>query len=332
MILTLVLIIGLFPAAAFADEDVPAGEPQVLEEEPAGEQPENKPVRETGVYYENGIWRNYENGSFKKVTGIVKCKDGKWRYLKNGEFVKATGVAKRLSDGKLLYVRNGLINKKATGLAQKLTNKKWVYVKNGVFNSKKTGLVKQVKGKQWAFVKKGKQVTNPKKIYLTKADKKAKRSNILAQVYARAIYAKVTNEKMTKKQKLKATFMYVASAKNYKEKTKRIPYYHGKDWPVVYANDMISDNASNCFGFSALYGYLAKLCGCKKVYWCAQSYHGWVEADGLVYDPIFLEVSWQKKLVFGATYKRAIAMNLGTNYDNSDYETFPWMRVKVPNF
>lgn len=308
LIVTLALMMTLLPAAAFADTSSEAGEPSVTEEMPSEKKQEPVYKNKTGVFYVNGKWRYYKKGVFTKSTGVAKNSKGKWVYVQKGVF------------------------KKATGLAQILSNKKWVYVKNGVFNTKKTGLVRRIRGKQWGFVKKGKLVTNPRKIYLTKADEKAGLSKFLPQAYARAIYDKVTNEKMTKKQKLKATFLYVASAKNYKEILARIPYYHGKDWPIVYANDMIRDNGSNCFGFSALFGYLAKLCGCKKVYWCAQSYHGWVEADGLVYDPIFLEVSYQKRLVFGATYKQAIGMNLGTNYDNRDYETFPWMRIQVPAF
>ena len=127
---------------------------------------------------------------------------------------------------------------------------------------------------------------------------------------------------MTKLQKLTACFDYVAA---YPYGLTRIPYYTAGDWGIVYTVDWIRYGASNCFGYSALFGYLARLCGYENVYWCTQSYHGWVEIDGLVYDPVFLYSGAYMTRVFAETYASARSMNLGTDYNLTSH-------IKVPAF
>ena len=222
-------------------------------------------------------------------------------------------------------MKNGVF-KKATGATKLLHNQKWIYVKKGFFQ-KKTGLVKKIGSKQWILVRKGKEVTNPKRFFLTKADEKAGRAELLCEVYARCLYRKIiTNPKLSKRKKLLKCFLYVESPKHYNYLANiRIPYYSEEDWPVVNTLDMILEGGSTCFGYNALFAYLAKLCGYKNVYFCCTRAHGWAEINGLVFDLVFLEPP-HSQLVFETTYEQADAMGLGHYYADI------LRRTKVPKF
>lgn len=74
---------------------------------------------ENGVYTVGGVQKYYENGKFTDRTGLAKRKtDGKWVYVRNGVFRKATGLVKKIQDdGKRYYVKNGVF-RKYTGKAK----------------------------------------------------------------------------------------------------------------------------------------------------------------------------------------------------------------------
>lgn len=99
---------------------------------------------------------------------------------------------------------------------------------------------------------------------------------------AQAVVARITNDGMTKEQKLRTCFEFV---KTYNGSRPRTPHYTGMDWPVVYANDMFVNGSGNCCSYAASFAYLAKAVGYEEVYCCNDGGHGWVEVGGLVYDP-----------------------------------------------
>ncbi len=139
---------------------------------------------------------------------------------------------------------------------------------------------------------------------------------------AQAVVARITNESMTKEQKLKICFDYVKDA--YPEIKPRIPHYTGMDWPVVYANDMFVRGAGNCCSYAAAFAYMAKAIGYEQVYCCNSGGHGWAEIDGLVYDP-----EWSK---WHHVYNY-FALSYNTKTDQ-DYKGAigagkPWMRIKI---
>lgn len=139
---------------------------------------------------------------------------------------------------------------------------------------------------------------------------------------AQAVVARITNDSMSREQKLRACFDYVKTA--YREINPRIPHYKGMDWPVVYANDMFVNGAGNCCSYAAAFAYMAKAIGCEEVYCCNSGGHGWAEVDGLVYDP-----EWSK---WHHTYNYfALSYNTPTDqdYKGAIGAGHPWMRIKI---
>ncbi len=139
---------------------------------------------------------------------------------------------------------------------------------------------------------------------------------------AQAVVARITNDSMSREQKLRACFEYVKTA--YREINPRIPHYKGMDWPVVYANDMFVNGAGNCCSYAAAFAYMAKAIGCEEVYCCNSGGHGWAEIDGLVYDP-----EWSK---WHHAYNYfALSYNTPTDqdYKGAIGAGHPWMRIKI---
>ncbi len=139
---------------------------------------------------------------------------------------------------------------------------------------------------------------------------------------AQAVVARITNDSMSREQKLRACFDYVKTA--YREINPRIPHYKGMDWPVVYANDMFVNGAGNCCSYAAAFAYMAKAIGYEEVYCCNSGGHGWAEIDGLVYDP-----EWSK---WHHAYNYfALSYNTPTDqdYKGAIGAGHPWMRIKI---
>ncbi len=139
---------------------------------------------------------------------------------------------------------------------------------------------------------------------------------------AQAVVAGITNDSMSKEQKLRVCFDYVKSA--YTEINPRIPHYRGLDWPVVYANDMFVNGSGNCCSYAAAFAYMAKAIGYDEVYCCNSGGHGWAEIDGLVYDP-----EWSK---WHHVYNYfALSYNTPTDqdYKGAIGAKLPWMRIKI---
>ena len=135
------------------------------------------------------------------------------------------------------------------------------------------------------------------------------------------IVAKITDNSMSKSQKLKVCYNYVKNS--YTELNPRIPHYTGNDWPIIYANDMFVDGAGNCFSYAAAFAYMAKAIGYKNVYCCNSGGHGWAEIDGLIYDP-----EWSRH-----HSKEYYALSYDTtkdpNYKGAISPGYSWMHVKI---
>lgn len=139
---------------------------------------------------------------------------------------------------------------------------------------------------------------------------------------AQAVVARITNESMTKEQKLKICFDYVKNA--YPEIKPRIPHYTGMDWPVVYANDMFVRGAGNCCSYAAAFAYMAKAIGYEEVYCCNSGGHGWAEIDGLVYDP-----EWSKWHHVYNYFALSYHTKTDQDYKGAIGAGKPWMRIKI---
>ena len=139
---------------------------------------------------------------------------------------------------------------------------------------------------------------------------------------AQAVVAGITNDSMTKEQKLRVCFDYVKEA--YLEIKPRIPHYLGMDWPVIYANDMFVNGAGNCCSYAAAFAYMAKAIGYDEVYCCNSGGHGWAEIDGLIYDP-----EWSKWHHVYNYFALSYDTPTDQGYKGAIGAGKPWMRVKI---
>ena len=132
---------------------------------------------------------------------------------------------------------------------------------------------------------------------------------------------KCTNRNMTKEQKLKAAFDYMKKA--YVERVPRATY-HGKDWHIIYANDILEDGMGDCFSYGAAFAFMAKAIGYTTAYACNSGGHGWAEVDGRIYDP-----EWSRHRTaytyFGMSYNAPCDVPYKSAISAGEW----WMHVKV---
>ena len=127
-----------------------------------------------------------------------------------------------------------------------------------------------ISGKQYGFNDEGYYIGAKTAKYLT--------------VYKKGIklFNEVTNDSMTKVQKLRACFEIL---RTYKETNPWIPHDNSYGWVERYATHCFDNRWGNCMCFAACFGIMAQIAGYDNVYCCNSRTHGWVEIDNLVYDP-----------------------------------------------
>ena len=134
------------------------------------------------------------------------------------------------------------------------------------------------------------------------------------------VIARITNDKMSKAEKLRACWDY---SQSFREFNPRIPHYTGLDWHIVYANDLFVRDGGNCMSFGAAFAFLARGLGYDNVYACNSGGHGWAEINGLVYDP-----EWAMHH-FNYSYYGAPQTGTDQNYRGAISAGAPWMRIKI---
>ena len=137
---------------------------------------------------------------------------------------------------------------------------------------------------------------------------------------AHTVVTRITNGRMTKKEKLKACFDFV---KTYPECSLRL-HYMGMDWPVIYADDIFVSKTGNCFSYTAAFAYMAKAIGYGEVYCCNSGGHGWAEIDGLVYDP-----EWSKHSHLNSYYALSYDTHTDQDYKGAIAARRLWMHIKI---
>ena len=311
----------------------------------ASEQTEQN-VEKNGWKTSKGKKYYYING--KKVTGLQTI-NGKMYFFKTSGKNKGqmlTGM-QTIEKKKYYFIKSGK-NKgqMATGW-QTINKKKYYFVTSGSKQGTVTTKWKKIGGKQYYFIpsgsSKGQMVTGWKVIgkttyYFDKdgvrdnsktvnSSRKSDKTGTAAEKTlkrAQAIVDQITTEKMSKAQKLRKCFDYVM--KQYPGRRPRTPHYYGKDWPVVYANDMFLDGSGNCFSYAAAFAYLAKACGYTEVYCCNDTGHGWCEINGLIYDPEQYRNTTKYKY-YGTSYKQVPGYKRGiSGWQNSGQR---FKRVKI---
>lgn len=116
----------------------------------------------------------------------------------------------------------------------------------------------------------------------------------LLEPYLDAIIAQYTNSSMTKEEKLRALYDYSRTSFEYATLSNDCP--EGFLFHEYYAYQRVTTGKGNCYGVNFLFGHLAKKIGYEDVEFykgyvlAERAVHGWVEIDGLIYDP---ELHWK---------------------------------------
>jgi hypothetical protein len=224
----------------------------------------------------------------KKINGWKK-ESGQWHYYKNSKKISKPAGFYFINSRWYRLSKKGSIVKFKTGWRK--INKAWYYVKsNGKYytgwkniGSKKyyfgakgkltEGWFKKGKYEYYQTVKKGiykndvvKYKTGKKYYWLN--DKGQKYDDKLTR-YVVKIWVKCIKPNMTKKQKLRAMFDYLAEDHN-----SRFTYSNSKEyvvedysymgtngWTKKYALEMFSSGNGNCYRFACCFGYMAKMLG-----------------------------------------------------------------------
>lgn len=212
------------------------------------------------ITYYNNNEKYYSNG--KLANGVFSYKKGKCAIKKGVVAEKLVIKSKTMyfynSKGKLL--KKGIVGNSKLGY--------YYASSSGKINKNYCAPVKSNK-KLWNVV------CGKATIVKTESDKTLYR--------ALKVVKKVTKTDMTKKQKLRKCYNYLA--KNYSEHNPRIPHYSGENWHIMYANDIFKDGGGNCFSYGAAFAYMAKAIGYTDVYACNSGGHGWAEVNNRVFDP-----------------------------------------------
>ena len=260
---------------------------------------------------------------------------GYWYMFKQGTGAMQTGFVNIPSQNKMVYYNEA--GAMANGLGRMLYGAQkiggvWHYLKPGSGALAGTGVfqatVEGVNG-NWYFVNGKADLKTNRAVTYSGADwnvlnNRATRvgtSSDTALFKALKVIASITNDSMTKEQKLRKAFDHI---KTFGEANPWIPHYKGVDWPQKYANHMLDNRTSNCFGYAATFAYLAKACGYTQVYAVSSGGHGWAEIDGRVYDP-----EWSKHYNYSTYYGISYDTKTDVNYKGALNRNVDWMYVKI---
>ncbi|MBQ9935812.1 MAG: hypothetical protein IJO70_08195 [Lachnospiraceae bacterium] len=110
----------------------------------------------------------------------------------------------------------------------------------------------------------------------------------LLEPYLDKIISECTNSAMTENQKLRACYDYVIKNYTYKTLTDYCP--SNFEFHEYYAYLTVTTGSGNCYGMNFLFGHLAKKLGYDVNFYkgyvgTRRDPHGWVEIEGLIYDP-----------------------------------------------
>ena len=104
----------------------------------------------TGLFYQDGIWKYYENGTFASTYHNLTYYNQTWYYVRNGVVDwNYTGLYQY--NGTWYYINKGALDWGYTGLCQ--YQGKWFYVRSGALDWNYTGLCRY--NGTWYYVQKG---------------------------------------------------------------------------------------------------------------------------------------------------------------------------------
>ena len=237
----------------------------------------------------------------EKKHGLLTIGWAKFFTNPDGSFVKNE---QRTVEGETYYFGPNYVAKQETIVS---LNGKNYYLKNGKIDNSVCKSFKE-NGVTWNVI------NGVATKVVSEKDKTLNRALVLV--------SKITTDKMTRSEKLKACFDHIKTS--YPEYNPRIPHSKSMDWPIVYANDVFVDKGGNCLSFGAALCFMAKAIGYENVYACNSGGHGWAEIEGLIYDPEW-SMHHFKYTYYGLSYDD----ETDQNYRGAIAPGLPWMRIKI---
>ncbi len=247
-----------------------------------------------------------------KKNGFYKETPKKYCYYKNGKKIKnqwKTIKGKKYYFGKDGYAYRGrclvngvrymfrsdgtLYTRKNSGLIT-IGKARYYLYKNGKL---RTGWF-QSGGYTYYADKKGVIARNTTYdgIKFDKQGRAKKTESLRLKMTAKNIIKSVTNSKMSKREKLRACYNYLAYSDHFYYYVWADPDINAKKWWIGCAQKMFDQRRGNCYGFACTFAALAKELGYNPYVICgrvpgsrdhaADGYtrHGWVLINGLHYD------------------------------------------------
>jgi len=95
----------------------------------------------------------------------------------------------------------------------------------------------------------------------------------------------ITKSSDSKAKKLKKCMKYLKKNTRYGHPRNMKKVAKLKNWDVTYANDILKRKRGDCVSLSAMFGYMAKACGYKKVRIVCTGSHGYVVIGKRFYAP-----------------------------------------------
>ncbi len=133
-------------------------------------------------------------------------------------------------------------------------------------------------------------------------------------VHASGVVDSITNNKMTKYQKLRACYNKALSFRYGDTGT----FYYSSTWDIDYAERMFFRGRGNCYAFGAAFAYMANAVG-YKAYTVSSGGHGWAEVKGKVYDPNWGKSTGKADWYFAMNYNLSGKANRPNYKQNRRY-------------
>lgn len=265
-------------------------------------------VKKKNGLYQEGKRRYcyYQNGKKVKTT---------WKTIKGDKYYFGKSATAFIGPGivnKKLYLfrANGkLFTRKINGIVSVLGEKYYVY-KNGEI---RTGWI-SYKGSIYYAGTLGKIVKNTTyggvKFNQEGAAKVTPQSQL--HIYAQNVLNSVTTSSMTRMEKLRACYNYLAYSGRFYYYSPADPNLSEKSWYIGCANRMLGQGRGNCYGFACAFAALAREIGYTPYLMCARipgsrdqaadgyTRHCWVMINGEHYDPEGSFAGWGG--CFASTY------------------------------
>ena len=223
-------------------------------------------------YYLKSDWE-FPTGSYK-INGVYYIFDSKGMLLqpKKNSLVKV---------GKNTY----FVNTKGKAVSG------WHIIKGKLYNIKQTGAArKDTEYEGITFTSTG----------AAKENEACKLKKKVMQ-----IVASITEEDMTKPQKLLVCWNYMVNKRRFRYVSK-YPNLHEKGWTRKTAYNMLSTKTGNCYSFACAFAALTEEIGYKPYVVCARisgrrdrardglTRHAWVRLNGMNYDPEAQFAGWRR--------------------------------------